>query len=156
MLTELFEGGFDMKKLSLLAGVLIGAAALGWAAPAVHGQQPTVAPVAKTPPSTPPAAGAKNAVPKASAKKEESVCKGLEEKPCRSNTECTWIAATKRQDGKDVKAYCRKKSGGMAQKTAKAAAAASKSAPGSTPAAPPATQPKAAPAPGTTQQKKQP
>lgn len=145
-----------MRKLTLLSVGLIAAAALGWSAPAVHGQQPTAAPVAKTPSSTPPAAGAKNAVPKASAKKEESVCKGLEERPCRSNTECTWIAATKRQDGKDVKAYCRKKAGGTAQKTAKAATATSKAASGSTPAGPTATQPKTAPAPGTTQQKRQP
>ena len=145
-----------MRKLTLLSVGLIAAAALELSAPAVLGQQPTVAPVAKTPPSTPPAAGAKNAVPKASAKKEESVCKGLEEKPCRSNTECIWIAATKRQDGKDVKAYCRKKTGGTAAKTAKAASATAKSAPGSAPATPPASQPKAAPAPTPTQQKKQP
>jgi hypothetical protein len=41
--------------------------------------------------------------------KPKSPCAGLAETACRAATECSWIAATKRKDGKTVKAYCRKK-----------------------------------------------
>ena len=40
-----------------------------------------------------------------------SPCKVLEQKACAGKTECSWIGATKRKDGKHVKAYCRLKSG---------------------------------------------
>jgi hypothetical protein len=129
-----------MKNWSLLAGVLMGGIALG-AAPGVLGQQATVAPVAKTPPSTPSAG--KTPVPKTSAKKDDSVCKGLEEKSCRSNSECVWIAATKRQDGKEVRAYCRKKAGGSAKKTKQTATAAKSAQPPASTTGQPTTTPQA-------------
>lgn len=144
-----------MKNSSLLAGVLMGGIALG-AAPGVLGQQATVAPVAKTPPSTPLAG--KTPVPKTSAKKDDSVCKGLEEKTCRSNTECVWIAATKRQDGKEVKAYCRKKAGGSAKKTKQTATPAKSAQPSASTTGQPTATPLAKGASGASgsTQKKQP
>src|SRR5690606_9113571 len=45
----------------------------------------------------------------AAATKTPSACKGLEEKPCRGNTTCVWIAASVGKDGKPNKAYCRSK-----------------------------------------------
>jgi hypothetical protein len=48
-----------------------------------------------------------------------SPCKGLEQKACGGKSECSWIAATKRKDGRQVKAYCR-------HKPKKSAAAATK------------------------------
>jgi hypothetical protein len=75
---------------------------------------------AQTPP--PPAAKAAPAQPKATkapaakTKTTASVCKGLEQKACSAKTECGWIAATKRKDGKQVKAYCRTKPASSAAK----------------------------------------
>lgn len=39
-----------------------------------------------------------------------SPCKGLEQKACAAKAECSWVGATKRKDGRQVKAYCRLKS----------------------------------------------
>ena len=41
--------------------------------------------------------------------KPKSPCAGLTVTACRAATECSWVAATKRKDGKTVKAYCRKR-----------------------------------------------
>jgi len=41
--------------------------------------------------------------------KPASPCKSLEQKACATKAECNWIAATKRKDGRQVKAYCRLK-----------------------------------------------
>jgi hypothetical protein len=41
--------------------------------------------------------------------KAKSPCAGLTETACRAAAECSWVPATKRKDGKTVKAYCRKK-----------------------------------------------
>lgn len=61
-----------------------------------------------------------NAKPAAKAK-APSPCKGLEQGACTKMGEtCSWIDATTRKDGKQVKAYCRKKAG-FAAKTTKAA-----------------------------------
>lgn len=38
-----------------------------------------------------------------------SPCKALEQTACAAKSECSWIAATKRKDGRQVKAYCRLK-----------------------------------------------
>lgn len=75
---------------------------------------------AQTPP--PPATKAAPAQPKATkapaakTKTTALVCKGLEQKACSAKSECGWIAATKRKDGKQVKAYCRTKSASSATK----------------------------------------
>jgi hypothetical protein len=53
----------------------------------------------------PAAPAPKSAVPA----KPKSPCAGLTETACRAATECSWVAATKRKDGKTVKAYCRKR-----------------------------------------------
>jgi hypothetical protein len=56
-----------------------------------------------------PAAPAPKAPKAATPAKPKSPCAGLAETACRAATECSWIAATKRKDGKTVKAYCRKR-----------------------------------------------
>lgn len=38
-----------------------------------------------------------------------SPCKGLAQDACTANAECSWVSATKRKDGREVKAYCRTK-----------------------------------------------
>lgn len=43
--------------------------------------------------------------------KPSSPCKGLEQRACAAKAECSWVGATKRKDGRQVKAYCRLKSG---------------------------------------------
>lgn len=42
--------------------------------------------------------------------KPASPCKGLEQKACTAKTECSWVRATSRKDGRKVRAYCRLKS----------------------------------------------
>lgn len=46
---------------------------------------------------------------KSATAKTPSACKGLEEKPCRTDATCVWIAASTGKDGKPNKAYCRSK-----------------------------------------------
>lgn len=71
------------------------------------------APVTKSAPATSTATAQPKATKapaaKAKSKTAASVCKGLEQKACATKSECGWIAATKRKDGKQVKAYCRTK-----------------------------------------------
>ena len=78
-------------------------------------QQPSTTPAAKTAPAPPKAPAAKAKV-KTKAK-TTSACKGREQKACAAKSECSWIAATKRKDGKQVKAYCRTKSARAATKS---------------------------------------
>jgi hypothetical protein len=40
---------------------------------------------------------------------EASQCKGLTQEACTAKAECSWVSATKRKDGTEVKAYCRAK-----------------------------------------------
>ena len=40
----------------------------------------------------------------------ESKCKGLSKSACSSDKTCSWIKGYKKQDGKEVKGYCRVKS----------------------------------------------
>jgi hypothetical protein len=44
-----------------------------------------------------------------SPEKAVSACKGLAQKDCETNDACTFVAATKRKDGRAVSAYCRTK-----------------------------------------------
>jgi hypothetical protein len=66
-------------------------------------------PAPKAPPAAAPAATkAAPAAKPAAAKKAASACQGLDQKGCGAKaTECRWIAAVKRKDGKEVAAYCR-------------------------------------------------
>ena len=68
----------------------------------------TAVAVAQQPPTTTPAPKAP-AAKAATPAKPKSPCAGLVETACRAAAECSWIPATKRKDGKTVKAYCRKK-----------------------------------------------
>ena len=91
-----------MTQLAVIAGFTIAAMA-----PQAMAQK-TTAPAAQTTPA--PAAAAKTA-------KVPSPCKGLVEDACKNMGEtCSWVAATKRKDGKTIKAYCRKKAGFAAKK----------------------------------------
>ena len=74
-----------------------------------------------------------------------SECKGLDQTACGANPGCSWISGYKRQDGKEVAAYCKSKG---EKKTGEEAAAAPAKAP-ATPAQAPAAPVKvpAAPAP---------
>lgn len=45
----------------------------------------------------------------AQASSSASPCKGLAQSACTAKAECSWVAATKRKDGREVKAYCRAK-----------------------------------------------
>ena len=144
------DRGNAMSKRILLSTILVVNATLGLAVLSAQAQQPTVPPVQKTQPVTPPPAAAP--ATKTPVKKATSVCQGLEEKACRTNTECTWIAATTRKDGKEVKAYCRKKSGptakaGASPKAAKANPAPATSAPPPKPTPPASTTPPGTAAP---------
>ena len=96
-------------------------------------QQPTTPPPAAK--STPAAPAAKAAAPKKEVKKtakSASACQGLEEKACGAKTECGWVHATKRKDGKEVKAYCRTKPKTTGKAPVKKTAAAEKAAPAAT------------------------
>ena len=104
-----------MNKLALSASV---AAALVFTAFTAHAQlappapkaAPAVpaAPAAKAP-AAPSAPATAKAVPAKKPATPVSTCNKLEEKACATNTDCSWIAATKRKDGKEVSAYCRNK-----------------------------------------------
>jgi hypothetical protein len=39
----------------------------------------------------------------------ESVCKGLANEACTSNTGCSWVKPHKAKSGKDIAGFCRKK-----------------------------------------------
>lgn len=84
-----------LSRIRLLSLVIAFASLTG----AAVAQQPA------TPAPAPKAPTAKAATPA----KPKSPCAGLAETACRAATECSWIPATKRKDGKSVKAYCRKK-----------------------------------------------
>ena len=81
-----------MKSWGLSASAIAALLALSATAFAQTSTQTTTAPVKAPPKAT-----------------TASACKGLDQAACTGNTTCTWIAATKRKDGKDVKAYCRSK-----------------------------------------------
>lgn len=95
-------------------------------------QQPTPAPTAKA--AAPAQPKATKAPAKAKTAATASACKGLEQKACGAKSDCSWIAATKRKDGKAVKAYCRTKSKHSAAAKTKVKTVA-KSAPAATPPA---------------------
>ena len=105
-----------MNKLALSASA---AAALVFTALTAHAQlappapkaAPAVpaAPAAKAPPAAPGAPAAARVLPAKKPAAPVSTCNKLEEKSCATNTDCSWIAATKRKDGKEVSAYCRNK-----------------------------------------------
>ncbi len=111
-----------------VSGLVVGL----FAAEAIAQQVPPAAPAAKA------AAPAKAAKAPAKAKSTTaSACKGLEQKACGAKSDCSWIAATKRKDGKDVKAYCRTKPKQSADKSKTKVKTVAKSTPA---AAPPAKQ----------------
>lgn len=90
---------------SLTAGVLV----LGLVASA-EAQQPSAAPTAAKPAPALPAKSSIASSPAATTStraKPASPCKDLEQKACAAKAECSWVAATKRKDGRQVKAYCR-------------------------------------------------
>ncbi len=95
-----------------------------------HAQQPpaTGAPAATTTPATPPAkARTKGAAKEKKAEvkktaKAPSPCHNLDQTACTGKSECTWVGAAKRKDGKEVKAYCRLKPKTTAKVTTKSAA----------------------------------
>lgn len=143
-----------MNHLNKFAVSVTAAAALVLTAFAAHAQLAPPAPKAQP---APPAAKAPAAPPaatapaKTAAKKPaapQSACNKLDEKGCSANTDCSWIAATKRKDGKEVAAYCRSKpkSTRAAPKKADAKAPAAKAAAPATPATPAAPGAKAPPA----------
>ncbi len=75
---------------------------------------------ATTPATTPSATPTPKAAPKTPvAKKAPSPCADLEKAACEAKAECQHIAATKRKDGKEVKAYCRLKPKAKADAKAK-------------------------------------
>ncbi|MCL4767825.1 MAG: hypothetical protein KJZ80_16480 [Hyphomicrobiaceae bacterium] len=93
----------DIWARSLAAGMF----ALGLITSAAA-QQPPSAPA--KPVAAPPAAKANTSAPAAEpgkGTKPVSPCKDLEQKLCAAKAECIWVAATKRKDGRQVKAYCR-------------------------------------------------
>ena len=97
--------------------VAISGVVIGLFAAQATAQQPPAAPATAPAAKSAPAASTATAQPKATkapaakakSKTAASVCKGLEQKACATKSECGWIAATKRKDGKQVKAYCRTK-----------------------------------------------
>ena len=132
-----------LNKLALSASA---AAALVFTAFTAHAQLAPPAPKAQ--PAAPAAkaapAPAKTAVPAKKPAAPTTTCNKLEEKSCTTNADCSWIAAAKRKDGKEVSAYCRSKpkSTRAAPKKVEAKKVETKAA---VPAAPPATT-RAAPA----------
>lgn len=125
--------------LALAAGLALsafGPAAMAQDAPAKPAAKVEPAkPAAKAEPAKPAAKKVETAKP-AKPAKAASPCKGLDEAACGKMGEtCSWIAATKRKDGKEVKAYCRKK-GGFLTKTKPAAKPVAKPAAATTPAEP--------------------
>ncbi len=69
-----------------------------------------------------------------------SECKGLDQTACGANPGCSWVSGYKRQDGKEVAAYCKskgeKKTGEEAAAPAQAPAAPAKVPAASVPARP--------------------
>src|SRR5690606_23211988 len=96
-------------KDRISGGILsfVAAVALAGAASTVAAQQSDTVPPPPAPTTSTPPAKAKAKT--AATTKTPSACKGLEEKPCRGNTTCVWIAASVGKDGKPNKAYCRSK-----------------------------------------------
>ena len=83
-----------------------------------------------------------------------SECKGLDQTACGANPGCSWVSGYKRQDGKEVAAYCKSKGERKTGEEAAAAPTQAPAAPAKAPAAPaqaPAAPVKvpAAPAPAT-------
>jgi hypothetical protein len=139
-----------VKVLTYWKGVSAAAAAFAIIALAAQAQtpQPTT-PTAKAP------AAKTDTAKKDTAKKEPAkkvVCKGMNEAACgASATDCTWVAASKRKDGKEVAAYCR-------AKTAKEKLAAKKKSADTTKSSAPTktTEPPKTTGPGTGSASKQP
>lgn len=121
-LTDMMQFGINLGRPAVIqmTKVALGAsaaAALIFTAVAAHAQlappapkaQPVApaAPAAKAPAApAAPAAAAKAPVKKAAA--PTSACQGLDEKSCSAKaTDCRWIAAVKRKDGKEQSAHCR-------------------------------------------------
>lgn len=111
-------GEFNVSSTSRLCvrRFTVTAAACGMIAGTAFAQQPAPKAVAPAPPApaivkqTAPveAPAAKTSVPKTAAK-TASACKGLEKAACETNAACTFVPATTRKDGRNVKAYCRTK-----------------------------------------------
>jgi hypothetical protein len=93
-------------KLSKIAFGASAAAALVFTAVSASAQLAPPSPKAPAAPAAKSAAPAKPAAAKKAA--STSACQGLDQKACGAKaTECRWIAAVKRKDGKEVAAYCR-------------------------------------------------
>ena len=76
-----------------------------------------------------------------------SECKGLDQTACGANPVCSWVSGYKRQDGKEVAAYCKSKGERKTVEEAAAAPTQAPAAPAKAPVAPAApAQAPAAPA----------
>jgi len=104
-----------MKTFRKSLGIALTSLVVGLFAAQATAQTPPP-PATKAAPAQPKATKAPAAKAKAKTKTTASVCKGLEQKACSAKSECGWIAATKRKDGKQVKAYCRTKPASSATK----------------------------------------
>jgi hypothetical protein len=117
--------------MSLLKTLSIGglaAVALALTAIASHAQ------LAKDTPAKAPAATTAKKATKAAV----SACQGLAQAACVAKaSDCRWIAATKRKDGKQVSAYCRSVPKAKAKTAAKKTATTTKKAAPKAKAAPP-------------------
>jgi hypothetical protein len=121
----------DLKRLGLAVASV---AALTMIALTAHAQTggapgtaPKAAPAAKAPAATP--APKADATPKADAKKDAkkapdtkkagtTACNSMtDQTACAADATCQWIAAVKRKDGREVKAYCRTKPSGAKKST---------------------------------------
>ena len=144
-----------MTYLNRLALSAAAAAALVLTAFTAQAQLAPPAPKAQPAPpaaKAPAEAAAKAAPAKTAAKKPaapQSACNKLDEKACGGNTDCSWIAATKRKDGKEVSAYCRAKPKSVRAAPKKTDAKAGPAAAKATPATPSAPAAPAAKAPAT-------
>ncbi len=65
-----------------------------------------------------------------------SECKGLDQTACSANPGCSWVSGYKRQDGKEVAAYCKSKGERKTGEEAAAAPAKAPATPAQAPAAP--------------------
>ena len=65
-----------------------------------------------------------------------SECKGLDQTACGANPGCSWVSGYKRQDGKEVAAYCKSKGERKTGEEAAAAPAKAPATPAQAPAAP--------------------
>ena len=100
-MTKKISAGFAASALGLLA---ISATSFAQEPPQ-NSVTPENSPAASAPnPAPAPDANGPNAAPAGAA-----ACKGLAERPCRTNVVCTWIIPTEaNKDGQIPPAYCRK------------------------------------------------